>query len=201
MPWPKGKPLPVEMLAGRIVTLRKALEKRRRKPDAQGRWRCGRCGQWKEAAGFHRSNRTSNGLKSQCKLCHQEGTLRTADPDKKRAARRRSESKRRARKAGVGSNMSLAAWSMLRDVFDSVCLACGATDKITWDHIVPISRGGEHRPVNLQPLCRSCNERKQAVDQTDYRTTEQRSAVEFWAIEFKLLEGRGGPATALLGGE
>jgi 5-methylcytosine-specific restriction endonuclease McrA len=48
--------------------------------------------------------------------------------------------------------------------------------------------GGLHHPTNLQPLCRPCNERKQART-ADYRTPQQRAAVEaVRVIEFKKLE-------------
>ncbi len=40
---------------------------------------------------------------------------------------------------------------------DGVCRACGATEQIEIDHIVPISRGGSCKLENLQPLCKQCN--------------------------------------------
>jgi hypothetical protein len=40
------------------------------------------------------------------------------------------------------------------------CLACGTTDKLSIDHIIPINKGGENRISNLQTLCRRCNSRK-----------------------------------------
>lgn len=42
----------------------------------------------------------------------------------------------------------------------SECAACGATDKIEIDHVIPISRGGHHSVGNLQPLCGTCNRSK-----------------------------------------
>jgi 5-methylcytosine-specific restriction endonuclease McrA len=44
---------------------------------------------------------------------------------------------------------------------DGHCL-CGQnlTDDWTIDHIVPISRGGDHWPANIQLLCSSCNTSK-----------------------------------------
>jgi 5-methylcytosine-specific restriction endonuclease McrA len=38
-----------------------------------------------------------------------------------------------------------------------VCASCGATQDLTVDHIVPLSRGGSSDLSNLQTLCRSCN--------------------------------------------
>lgn len=43
-----------------------------------------------------------------------------------------------------------------------LCLKCGATDKLTVDHIIPRARGGSNKPANLQCLCLTCNTRKSA---------------------------------------
>jgi 5-methylcytosine-specific restriction protein A len=42
------------------------------------------------------------------------------------------------------------------------CRCCGETDidRLTLDHIVPLSRGGRNNEENLQTLFKSCNSRK-----------------------------------------
>lgn len=43
------------------------------------------------------------------------------------------------------------------------CFHCKRTlpkDKITIDHLVPLTRGGKHAPGNLVPSCKSCNSSK-----------------------------------------
>lgn len=40
------------------------------------------------------------------------------------------------------------------------CVKCGATRKLTIDHIVPKSRGGGNGEHNLQTMCRPCNNAK-----------------------------------------
>jgi len=40
------------------------------------------------------------------------------------------------------------------------CWMCGSTDRITIDHVKPLSKGGAHVLCNLRPACRSCNTRK-----------------------------------------
>jgi hypothetical protein len=49
---------------------------------------------------------------------------------------------------------------------DAVCSnpVCRAADDLLCDHIIPACEGGEDAPENLQPLCRSCNSRRQAMD-------------------------------------
>lgn len=73
---------------------------------------------------------------------------------------------------------------------DSTCVydargVCGTARNPTWDHVIPLAKGGDHHPLNLQPLCRACNEKKQAQT-ADYRTDEQREAVSaVWVVEFR----------------
>lgn len=42
------------------------------------------------------------------------------------------------------------------------CVECGATERLSLDHIVPRSRGGGSGIDNLRVLCISCNSRKGA---------------------------------------
>ena len=40
------------------------------------------------------------------------------------------------------------------------CRKCNITDNLEIDHIIPLSRGGNHEINNLQILCRKCNRSK-----------------------------------------
>lgn len=62
-----------------------------------------------------------------------------------------------ARQRGYTSEWDRIRAEVLKQ--DPYCRMCGqvATDV---DHIIPIRRGGTHHPLNLQPLCRSCHNRK-----------------------------------------
>jgi len=48
------------------------------------------------------------------------------------------------------------------------CLRCKTTENLCFDHIIPLSRGGENTFDNLQRLCVYCNASKFIAD-TDYR--------------------------------
>lgn len=83
--------------------------------------------------------------------------------------------KRRAWKKNAVGNYSGKEWAALKKLCDYKCLCCGRYcddnikgQRLTHDHIVPLSCGGTNWISNIQPLCRSCNNSKH-VDTTDYR--------------------------------
>jgi 5-methylcytosine-specific restriction protein A len=40
------------------------------------------------------------------------------------------------------------------------CSRCGRTDRLSGDHIIPLSKGGTDDPSNVRVLCISCNSAK-----------------------------------------
>jgi 5-methylcytosine-specific restriction endonuclease McrA len=45
----------------------------------------------------------------------------------------------------------------LKKLYSSSCFYCSSTENIHADHLVPISRGGQHSIGNLLPACQKCN--------------------------------------------
>jgi len=74
----------------------------------------------------------------------------------------------RARKHSSG-RVSSAEIQALLDFYDNKCLCCGKENtKLAIDHIVPLKLGGVNSIENLQPLCKSCNSKKN-INIIDYR--------------------------------
>lgn len=51
----------------------------------------------------------------------------------------------------------------LLDQFSNECAYCNA-EPDTWDHVIPVCRGGQTEPGNIVPACRSCNSAKGKKD-------------------------------------
>jgi len=91
---------------------------------------------------------------------------RLANPEKTKAAMskwaknnpaqpRESAAKRRAQKANNGV-FTISKKEIVK-LYASACYYCGSHNKMTMDHVIPISRGGTHGIGNLVPACQSCN--------------------------------------------
>jgi 5-methylcytosine-specific restriction endonuclease McrA len=42
------------------------------------------------------------------------------------------------------------------------CARCGSNEKLEYDHIIPISKGGSNTARNIELLCEKCNRSKGA---------------------------------------
>lgn len=76
------------------------------------------------------------------------------------AASQRARSARlRARRRDIGSH-SPQEWEELKRRAKGRCARCKRKRRLTRDHIIALSKGGDDRITNIQPLCGPCNSRK-----------------------------------------
>lgn len=71
--------------------------------------------------------------------------------------------KRRAMERGVSGSHSVVEWETLKAQYNWTCPCCHKFEpeiKLSVDHIIPLIRGGSNNIENIQPLCRSCNCKK-----------------------------------------
>jgi len=73
-----------------------------------------------------------------------------------------SGARRRARKAAAPRNdLSRAQWREIKAAYEYRCVYCGKkSQRLTQDHITPLSHGGAHTMHNILPACGSCNSKK-----------------------------------------
>lgn len=81
--------------------------------------------------------------------------------ERRREANRRREARERAARRAMPHH-TRAEWLALLEAYGNRCAACGSTDRLERDHIIPLSRGGTDAISNIQPLCKRCNCSKHA---------------------------------------
>jgi 5-methylcytosine-specific restriction endonuclease McrA len=108
----------------------------------------------------------------------------------RREVQNRSERERRARIANVTvEKITKEDYKNILASYNKCCWICELPlDKVVWDHVHPVSKGGPHIVKNLRPACSSCNVRKNSRWPF---TEEMRQEV---ANEVRLISSRGGDA-------
>jgi len=61
-----------------------------------------------------------------------------------------------ARRERIPDSVRLFVWQ--RD--NGVCVRCGSNQKLEFDHIIPVIKGGANTERNIQLLCETCNRQK-----------------------------------------
>lgn len=98
---------------------------------------------------------------------------------KGKAIKSSSNRTRKVRKMGIDAKLTNSQWLEALYVYGRNCIYCG-TDCVnpTIDHVVPLSKGGDHTLENVVPACSLCNTQKfnHPVDTFLYRYSHDRGA-------------------------
>ena len=102
----------------------------------------------------------------------QMAQLRMADYEKRITIERKSRAKRKEAQRPLknsrqqirnrlltGSKYTISSRE-IEKLYSQPCYRCETTKNTTIDHIIPLSRGGNHSIGNLMTLCRKCNASK-----------------------------------------
>jgi len=91
-----------------------------------------------------------------CRICQNKRDRERYATDINYRSERRQHA--HARKRGI-AKIPLIGQMIITEDFNGRCAYCGAP-ATTWDHIKPISKGGQTIPGNIVPACQSCNSSK-----------------------------------------
>jgi 5-methylcytosine-specific restriction endonuclease McrA len=78
----------------------------------------------------------------------------------KKELRTSQTQRRRAKKNGTFVNFTHDQWVGVKRVFDNKCAYCGNDSKLSQEHFVPLSKGGDYSISNIIPACTNCNSSK-----------------------------------------
>lgn len=66
----------------------------------------------------------------------------------------------RRRAALEAGEVTGAQWLEIIRRHNGLCAYCKTNKGTEMDHVIPLSKGGQHTPENVVPSCRSCNAKK-----------------------------------------
>lgn len=118
----------------------------------EGNKRCGKCGEMKPLTAYY-TRGDSDAPRSVCKRCYLKLGRIYDRQTNTRFIRRANKLNSR-----FPDGIKLTP-KQIKSLLSKPCYHCGSPAKHI-DHIIPVSKGGEHRLGNLGPMCADCNLRK-----------------------------------------
>lgn len=138
--------------------------------DGRSLRRCVFCGEWKPLSEFAKNGVDKHGnprRRDDCKQCY--NIRRRENKTKKKHSDFIGGQKRRGEENPEYSHQE---WKEAVIFFGGACAYCGGTprkgQRLTRDHLEPISKGGATTQSNIVPACSYCNSSKGAEDFKDW---------------------------------
>ena len=84
---------------------------------------------------------------------------RKNNPEKYLPQMRADVKKRKARKKGAKiSDFTAKQWTEMKECYHNCCFYCGnQPEQLEMEHMIPLSKGGDHTSSNIVPACQRCN--------------------------------------------
>lgn len=146
---------------------------------------CHWCGERKSINDYHIRRSAADGRQKYCKLCRSSlAVARNQNPKvkEKRAAaakaylelnREKCQETVRRRRARKRGRAFLVSTMELKRLYSKPCFYCSSPTQ-ELDHVIALSRGGNHSIGNLLPSCRSCNASKGSKTIMEWRVWKMR---------------------------
>ena len=80
--------------------------------------------------------------------------------DKGKALKLREHAKRKGAILATETMLTAAEWKVIVEAAKGRCYYCQEKAKLTLDHVIPLSKGGQHTKTNVVPACAPCNSKK-----------------------------------------
>lgn len=113
------------------------------------------------------------------------------DPSYRLYHRAKSKARKVAQRGGTPTHLSPTHLWRHWSKFDHCCAYCGCSGDLEVEHVVPISKGGEHHLGNIVPACHRCNSNKGRKDALQwYKTLAYYSEARWHKIQSVLEQSR-----------
>lgn len=131
--------------------------------------RCIICKIEKPLDNYHRSKDTKSGRARRCKECAKNASRNWGKTESGKQSRKQAQHKRRVANKSVSYKISTKDWKRLSNAKCVYCLIDPSGQPANHlDHIVPISRGGNHSIGNVQKTCEHHNLSKHTMLHIEY---------------------------------
>jgi 5-methylcytosine-specific restriction endonuclease McrA len=159
---------------------------------------CSTCKKAQPTKEYSACNKVKSGLNARCKTCEkirhkkdyesnkdynlewarkyrEENYERRREVEKKSHAKNKEKhrpahnARQSVRNKILNEKKYLILDKELHKIYNSPCFNCGSMENQSLDHIIPVSRGGNHSIGNVMTLCLKCNMSKHARTITEWK--------------------------------
>lgn len=136
---------------------------------ANGLKYCGKCKTVKPISTFSHSSKYTDGYHCNCKDCKNQANKQTYNKHLADGTGKAYwASRNHARRTTLTGSFTAEQWQKCCNYFNQECAYCGSFEKLTVEHIIPVSKFGANKIYNIIPACPSCNYSKNDKDILDW---------------------------------